>query len=497
MWSNSITYLYLLDSQRDRSARADRHRRPPRARQPLPPAARRQAGARRRPAARPRPWSRARPRRRASRSRRRRGHPRPQRLRVRAPRCSPGGTAPTTSSPPTSGSPFAHVGVRDGDVVDVGGLDVEVLARPGPHPSTTRRSSSRDDGHGPGRPALAAAACCTAPSAAPTWSTPDRTADLARAQWATARRLGELAAPHRAAPDPRLRQLLRRRRRRAEDDGGTVGEEHLVNPALTLDLRHLRRPTCSPATGRCPPTTAHMAGLNRAGAGDSPGRPAGRVTVEGVTDAVLAGQWVIDVRAARRFADGHVRRQPSTSSTATSSRRTSAGWCRGRTTSCCSPTTRPRLDAAVTDLAGIGIEGVGTHVLDAGDAAAREPTAGSDWEALRETDRADRCCSTSAGTTSSTPAALPGALHVPLHELDERLDELPAGRDLGPLPLRLPRRHRRQPPAARGPRRRARRRRPRPGGRAGAPRSAARSPPRPDRPTRTERQLPRPGAHQY
>ncbi|CAN5503537.1 hypothetical protein BH11ACT8_BH11ACT8_34780 [soil metagenome] len=58
--------------------------------------------------------------------------------------------------------------------------------------------------------------------------------------------------------------------------------------------------------GPTPAYAAHMAPLNRIGAGDAPARPARPVTGEDVTDAVLAGSWVIDVRSRTTFAAGHL-----------------------------------------------------------------------------------------------------------------------------------------------------------------------------------------------
>ena len=62
-----------------------------------------------------------------------------------------------------------HVGVRSGDVVEVGGLAVEVLHAPG----HTEHHQAFLVGTAPARPRCSpAAACSTAPSAAPTWSRP-------------------------------------------------------------------------------------------------------------------------------------------------------------------------------------------------------------------------------------------------------------------------------------------------------------------------------------
>ena len=49
-----------------------------------------------------------------------------------------------------------------------------------------------------------------------------------------------------------------------------------------------------------------MAPLNRAGAGRALPRPARPVTADDVTDAVLSGAWVVDLRSRAEFARGHL-----------------------------------------------------------------------------------------------------------------------------------------------------------------------------------------------
>ena len=312
-----------------------------------------------------------------------------------------------------------HVGVRSGDVVEVGGLALEVLHAPG----HTEHHQAFLVGDGTGPAALLSGGSLLHGTVGRTdLVAPDRTADLARAQWSTARRLAEL---------PRRTVLLPTHGFGSfcaggiagQDDSGTVGEEHLVNPALTLDLDTFVSDLLA-GYGPVPSYYRHMAGLNREGAGDSPGRPAVRVTVEGVTDAVLAGQWVIDVRQRREYADGHV--AGSLNVEHGHQFATYVGWLVPWQDDIVLLADDPtQLDAAVTDLAGIGIEGVGTHVLSSATllpASLRRVG----WEALREADPRPVLLDVRRHDEFDS-GGVRGALHVPLHELEERLGELPAG----------------------------------------------------------------------
>ena len=352
----------------------------------------------------------------------RRRHPRPQRLRLGRPAARAAGTAPTTSSPPPSGSrsrTWASAAVTSSRSA---GSPLEVLHAPG----HTEHHQAFLVGDGTGPAALLSGGSLLHGTVGRTdLVAPDRTADLARAQWSTARRLAELPRRTRAAARPTASAASAPAASPAHDDGGTVGDEHLVNPALTLDLDTFVSDLVA-GYGPVPSYYRHMAGLNRAGAGDSPGRPAVRVTVEGVTDAVLAGHWVIDVRQRPEFADGHV--AGSLNVEHGHQFATYVGWLVPWQDDIVLLADDPtRLDAAVTDLAGIGIEGVGTHVLAAATLLPGQPPPGRLGGAARGRPR-DRCCSTSAATTSSTPAASRAPSTCPLHELEDGSASCPPAR---------------------------------------------------------------------
>ena len=377
-------------------------------------------GAGRRPAARPDRRSSGPPRRRGSRSRRSRT-PTSTTTTCRVPSAWRAGTAPTTCSRPTSRSSSSGSGVRDGDVVGVGGLDVRVIATPGHtrhHQAFLARP--RDAGDGTRARCSAAAACCTAPSGGPTCSATCSRDDLARAQWASARALGALD-PDPAAPHPRVRQLLRQRLSVEPGDGPTrpSATERAVNPALLLD----REPFVDGAGRglRAGPLLLRAHGPAQPGRRrpPAPAPGAGRSPRDEVHDAMADGAWVVDLRGRGPVRRGPPGRHGQRRVLATSSRRTSGGWCRGRPSSCCSPTGRPTSAPALRDLAGIGIDGVGTHVLDPAAAAARDLPARRTGPASAPATRAGSS-STSGSATSSTAGHLPGAVHLPVHEVEQR-----------------------------------------------------------------------------
>ena len=225
-----------------------------------------------------------------------------------------------------------HVGVRSGDVVDVGGLAVEVLHAPG----HTEHHQAFLVGDGAGPAALLSGGSLLHGTVGRTdLVAPDRTADLARAQWSTARRLAEL--PRRTVLLPTHGFGSFSRRVASQDDSGTVSEEHLVGPALTLDLGTfvsdlLASGRYRPSTGTWPASTGRCGGLSRPPPCGSRSRPPPTRCSRpvGSSTSGSAGSTPTATSPAA-----------STSSTATGSRRTSAGWCPGGRSSCCWPTTRP------------------------------------------------------------------------------------------------------------------------------------------------------------
>ena len=343
--------------------------------------------------------------------------------------------------------------------------------RPGPHPAPPvlpgRRGRRR-----PGRAASAAAACCTAPSAAPTSSTPRLTARPGPRPVGQRPARSARSTPRTApAPDPRLRQLLRRRAPPCRDGGdATIGEQRADQPgADRCDRDGLRRRPgrrLRPGARLLPATWPRSTA--RAPAGPSPGRRA-PVTAEEVTDAVLRGDWVVDLRHRASYADGARARhgQRRVRHPVRDVRRL-AGAVAGRHRAADRLPHRPRARAARPGR-DRHRRASGTHVLDAGDAARPRRTAAPTGPASARRAGPRGAWSTSASATSTTPATCRAPLHLPVQDVEVRGRDAARRRALGALPLRLPGRHRRQPAAPDGPQRRARRRRLGPGRRARHP----------------------------
>ena len=344
----------------------------------------------------------------------------------------PGGTAPTTCSPPTSRVAFERVGVRGGDVAAVRRRSrLEVLATPGPHPPPPvlprpRAPASR-------RRSSPAAACCSGPSAAPTsstrgwrctWPAPSGTAPARQAALDPATLLlpthgfGSFCAG--ATVGRRRRATARHHRRPARHPPGAA---HRPRDVRRRPGRRLR-PDARPTTRTWTRSTA------RAPARPAPGPRRSPPTQ--VDAAVPPRRWVVDLRDRRPPRRGAPAAARSASSTPTSSRRTSAGWCRGAPTCCCSPTRRDRSSRRVRDLAGIGIEGVGVHVLDAGPRASTRGFRRADWaDVRRRAEHAERRVVVDVRQRDEwAEGHLPGAVHVPVQDVERRRAPCP-GRAAG------------------------------------------------------------------
>ncbi|WP_345461207.1 rhodanese-like domain-containing protein [Nocardioides marinquilinus] len=325
---------------------------------------------------------------------------------------------------------FERVGVRGGDRLAYGALEVEVLDTPGHtahHQSFVARAGDtsvllsggsllhgtvgRTDLLDPDSPALARR--------------------LARAQWDSARAQGRLRPDTLLLPTHGFGSFCAGAAvDRGEHEGPvTVGDQHAVNPALRLD----REPFAAELVagfGPIPGHYEHMDPLNRRGAGLAPVRPARPVDGATLVDAVAAGAWVVDLRSRRDFALGHL---PGSVSVEYSPQlATYVGWLvpwPGRDVVLVADAeAADRLADAVRDLAGIGIEGVRTHVL-----APARPLTGryrrAGWADYLDADAgADRMVLVDVRQREEWRGGhLPGAVHLPVQDVGHRGRDLPPG----------------------------------------------------------------------
>lgn len=329
---------------------------------------------------------------------------------------------------------FERLAVRDGDVVPLGRLEVTVLATPGHtrhHQSFLVREAGGVDAGG----ALFSGGSLLHRTVGRTDLVDARlTHELARQQWASARRLGALDPATRLHPTHGFGSFCAGTTPAgpagpAGPDGTdgtagfTIGDQLGSNPALVLDQDRFVAELVA-GFGPVPRYYEHMAPLNRAGAGRALPRPARPVTAEEVADAVLAGVWVVDLRRRDAFAGAHL---PGTVSVEYGTQfATYVGWLvpwvDDLVLLCDSP---EPITSALRDLAAIGIDGPATHVLEA-----VEPLPASyrraDWEEFRD-HPGPRVVVDVRQRDEYDAGHLPGALHLPVQDVDVAAGALPAG----------------------------------------------------------------------
>ena len=314
---------------------------------------------------------------------------------------------------------FDRVGVRDGDVVPVGRFEVEVVGTPG-HTLHHQAFLAR---HGR-RQALFSGGSLLNGTVGRTDLVDARlTHDLARAQWTSARVLARLDPNTRLHPTHGFGSFCASSPATAGHALVTLAQQRATNPVL-LTERDVFVSDLVAGFGPVPAHYAHMAPLNRVGAGAVPPRPAWRATSEQVQDAVLRGSWVIDLRDRTAYAEGHV---PGTVSVQYSPQfATYVGWLVPWEDDIVLLTDTPGvLESAVRDLAAIGIEGVATHVLDGRPLTATYRV--SDWEGFRAAAERHRVVVDVRQLDEFESGHLPGALHVPVQDVDVAGRQLPPG----------------------------------------------------------------------
>ena len=197
---------------------------------------------------------------------------------------------------------FDRVAVRDGDVIEVSPLmSVQVLATPGhtfTHLSYVLQAAGRTHAvfsggsllyGSTGRPDLLGKA---------------HAEELARAQYGSARRLAaELPADADVYPTHGFGSFCSATQ--SEGTSSTIGAERLVNPVLALDEDSYVAQTLA-GLDAYPAYYAHMGPANAAGPEGPDLSPPRRADAAELRSRIEAGEWVVDLRARRAFAAGHL-----------------------------------------------------------------------------------------------------------------------------------------------------------------------------------------------
>jgi rhodanese-related sulfurtransferase len=156
----------------------------------------------------------------------------------------------------------------------------------------------------------------------------------------------------------------------------------------------------------------------------SPPRSGRPVTTEEVTDAVLAGDWVVDLRRRDAFADGHLPGSVSVEY----SRQFAAyvgwlvPWDDHLVLLCDSPTD---ISSAVRDLAAIGVDTPATHLLETCESLTATYRR-VDWARFRE-HTGPRVVVDVRQRDEYDAGHLPDAQHLPVHDVERLGATLPAG----------------------------------------------------------------------
>jgi hydroxyacylglutathione hydrolase len=323
---------------------------------------------------------------------------------------------------------FDRIPVHDGDLAEIGGMRMRVLATPG-HTFSHLAYVVEADGGVAG--AFTGGSLLYGSTGRTDLLGPDATQALSRAQWASARRLArELPDSTRIFPTHGFGSFCSATQSQAVSS--TIGREKLLNPVLTLGEQAYVESLLA-GLDAWPAYYAHMAPANLAGpAGPdlSPPRPADAAELR---QRIEAGEWVVDLRDLIAFAAGHV---PGTFSLPLDNRfATYLGWLIPWGT----PLTllgdsAEQVAQAQRELARIGIDRPAAAATGRPETWAGERGTAS----LRLAKFGDLAAAIGAG--NGRPVLLDvrrqleweehhidGAVHIPLHELRGRLAELPPG----------------------------------------------------------------------
>ncbi|GGD12215.1 MBL fold metallo-hydrolase [Nocardioides daphniae] len=200
---------------------------------------------------------------------------------------------------------FERLGVRDGDVIEVGSMQVTAVATPGHTYTHLSYALAHDTGSGePTHVAVfSGGSLLFGATGRPDLLGPEHTDALVRHQHASAHRLADLL-PDTAEVFPTHGFGSFCSASQSDATASTIGQERRSNPVLTQDEETYVRELLA-GLNAWPTYYAHMAPANLAG----PDAPS--LELPALADAtelrrrIEAGEWVVDLRNRTTFAAGH------------------------------------------------------------------------------------------------------------------------------------------------------------------------------------------------
>jgi hydroxyacylglutathione hydrolase len=320
---------------------------------------------------------------------------------------------------------FARTPVADGDRFDVGHLTLEAVATPGHTPGHIAyivRDGARALAVFSGGSMLFGSVGRT------DLASDELTDDLTRAQYHSVRHLAA-ALPDDAEVFPTHGFGSFCAATPSSVTASSVGEQRSTNPALIeTDEDRFVRELLAGLTNH-PSYYAHMAPINRDGAGVVDLSPAEALDVAVLRQRVADGEAVIDLRNRRAFAAGHMR--GTLSFELADPLATYVGWTLwGRPITIVGERSEDVIEARKA-LSRIGIDHIAGHVVGEPAELSADPLAAypvADFADLADAMIKDDTVVVDVRRADEWAAGhIEGSLNVPLGELPQRLDELPDG----------------------------------------------------------------------
>ena len=318
---------------------------------------------------------------------------------------------------------FDHAPTHGGDVRGVGDLHVAVLSTPGHTFHHQAFHVTPGDG-GPGA-VLTGGSMLAGTVGRTDLVDPSLARHLARAQWASVRRLGELPPETTVHPTHGFGSFCASAA--ASDGGLTIGEQAVLNPALTTD-RDTFVDRLVAGFGPIPRHYRHMAALNRSGAGAVGLAVPVELSGDEVAEARRHGAWLLDLRPRERFAASHV---PGSDNVEHGDQFALwAAWVTPWGEQLVLVGDDPAvLEQAAEDLAQIGVERVAVHLLPTGRPETDGPSVTSRrarWDDLAWP-LGERVLLDVRHAEEVAEERVPGSVAIPLPELGRRVGEVPPG----------------------------------------------------------------------
>ncbi len=321
---------------------------------------------------------------------------------------------------------FDRIGVRDNETLAFGDIDLRVVATPGHTPLHVSylASDTTSGGRTPPAALFSGGSLLHGTVGRTDLIDPTLTTALARAQWLTARRLGALPAETSLHPTHGFDSFCASSPAQSTEGRITVGDQRTANPALTT-ARDSFVADLVEGLGPVPNHYAHMAGRNRRGAWTP--RPGTRIDADQARRAVSRGGHVVDIRSSQAHAAGHLPGALAVPAGAQCA--VYVGWVTPWGGELVLVSDSPEeLEIAERQLSGIGIEAVGTAVLDSHRPGDRTALRRTDWAGFaHEPPGANAVVLDVRRPDEWREAHLPNALNIAVHHIPDRMGEVPEG----------------------------------------------------------------------